>query len=253
MIKLGVLGAGGRMGRRIIELANADKDFEVTVALERKGHPLSGKEIDTSASLSVNGERSRTIERLKISSNPDGIFLVDAVIDFTIPQASTENLGYVLKYKKPLVLGTTGFSDEELGRIKEAAKAIPVVFSPNMSIGVNLLFDLAGEVAGKLGGAYDIEIVEAHHKAKKDAPSGTAKKLAQGIADATGRNIAVHAVRAGDIIGDHTIIYAGNQERIEIKHQAHSRDVFAIGALRAVKWIVHKPAGLYSIRDVLKI
>lgn len=236
MIKLGVLGAGGRMGRRIIELAHTDKDFEVIVALEKRGHHLSGKEIG----------------RLRLSSNPDGIFLVDAVIDFTVPQATMENLDYVLKYKKPLVLGTTGFNENETAKIKEASKDIPIVFSPNMSIGVNLLFDLAADVARKLGGAYDIEIVEAHHKAKKDAPSGTAKKLAQGIADATGRNIAVHALRAGDIIGDHTIIYAGNQERLEIKHQAHSRDVFAIGALRAAKWIINKPAGLYSIQDVLK-
>jgi 4-hydroxy-tetrahydrodipicolinate reductase len=236
MIKLGVLGAGGRMGRRIIELAKEDKDFEVMLALERRGHPMVGKELGA----------------IKVSSSADGIFLVDAVVDFTLPDAAVENLNYVLKYKKPLVLGTTGFKDTQIDKIEEAAKSIAIIFSPNMSIGVNLLFGLVGDVAQKLGSAYDIEIVEAHHKAKKDAPSGTAKKMAQAIADATGRNIAVHAIRAGDIIGDHTIVYAGNQERIEIKHQAHSRDVFAIGALRAMKWLVHKPAGLYSMQDVLK-
>lgn len=224
------------MGRRIVELALHDKEFDVMLALEKRGNPLSGKNID----------------KVKISSNPDGIFLVDAVIDFTIPEASMENLEYILKYKKPLVLATTGFKEEEIRKINEASKIVPIVFSPNMSIGVNLLFDIAGEVAKKLGIAYDIEIVEAHHKAKKDAPSGTAKKLGQVIANAVNRNITIHAIRAGDIIGDHTIIYAGNGERIEIKHQAHSRDVFAIGALKAAKWIVKRSAGLYSMQDVLK-
>ena len=236
MIKLGVLGAGGRMGRRIIELALDDKEFEVTLALEKRGHPLSGS----------------SIHKVKISSATDGIFLVDVVIDFTLAQATIENLDYVLKYKKPLVLGTTGFSQEQVNKIGESAKDIPIVFSPNMSIGVNLVFSLAGEIAKKLGERYDIEIVEAHHKAKKDAPSGTARELAKLIADETGRNVPVHSLRAGDIVGDHTVIYAGNGERIEIKHQAHSRDVFALGALRAAKWIAGRPAGLYSMQDVLK-
>lgn len=234
-IKLGVLGAGGKMGRRIIELALNDKELEVILALERKGHHLIGKSID----------------KVKISSSPDGIFLTDAIIDFTIPEASMENLAYCLQYQKPLVLATTGFNEEQTAKIRDAARFIAIVFSPNMSIGVNLLFGIVGEIARKLGPAYDIEMVEAHHKAKKDAPSGTAKKLAQVIADDTGRNIPVHAVRAGDIIGDHTVIYAGMGERIEIKHQAHSRDVFALGALKAVKWVAKKPAGLYSMQDVL--
>ena len=236
MIKLGVLGAGGRMGRRIIELALNDKELEVILALERKGHHLIGKNID----------------KVKISSTPDGIFLADAIIDFTIPEASMENLAYVLQYKKPLVLATTGFNEEQTAKIRDAAKSIAIVFSPNMSIGINLLFDIVGEIAKKLGPGYDIEMVEAHHKAKKDAPSGTAKKLAQVIANDTARIITVHAVRAGDIIGDHTVIYAGMGERIEIKHQAHSRDVFVLGALKAVKWVAKKPAGLYSMQDVLK-
>lgn len=236
MIKLGVLGAGGRMGKRIIELASGDKELEVILALERKGHYLIGKNID----------------KVKISSTSDGIFLTDAIIDFTVPEASLENLAYCLQYKKPLVLATTGFSQEQTVKIHDAAKVIPVVFSPNMSIGVNLLFGVVGEIARRLGPGYDIEMVEAHHKAKKDAPSGTAKKLAQVIADETGRNIPVHAIRAGDIVGDHTIIYAGMGERIEIKHQAHSRDVFALGALKAAKWVANKGAGLYSMQDVLK-
>lgn len=236
MIKLGVIGVGGRMGRRIIELARGDKAFDVLLALERRGHPIIGKEIGT----------------VKISSNSDGIFLVDVIVDFTTPDASIDNLNYVLKYKKSLVLGTTGFSKEQVNKIKDASGKIPILFSPNMSIGINLLFGTVGEVAKRLGDSYDIEIVEAHHRAKKDAPSGTAKKFAQVLRDITGRDMPVHAIRAGDIIGDHIIVYAGNQERIEIKHQAHSRDVFAIGALKAAKWVVGKPAGLYSMQDVLK-
>ena len=232
MIKLGVLGAGGRMGRRIIELALNDKELEVILALERKGHHLIGKNID----------------KVKISSTPDGIFLADAIIDFTIPEASMENLAYVLQYKKPLVLATTGFNEEQTAKIRDAAKSIAIVFSPNMSIGINLLFDIVGEIAKKLGPGYDIEMVEAHHKAKKDAPSGTAKKLAQVIANDTARIITVHAVRAGDIIGDHTVIYAGMGERIEIKHQAHSRDVFVLGALKAVKWVAKKPPAYIRCR-----
>ena len=121
-----------------------------------------------------------------------------------------------------------------------------------MSVGVNVLFSVLPEIAKKLGQDYNIEIVEAHHKAKKDAPSGTAKKFAQILADATQKEIPTHAIRLGDIVGDHTIIFCGNSERIEIKHQAHSRDLFAIGALKAAKWVFGKPAGLYSMQDVLK-
>ena len=154
MIKLGVLGAGGRMGRRIIELALNDKELEVILALERKGHHLIGKNID----------------KVKISSTPDGIFLADAIIDFTIPEASMENLAYCLQYNKPLVLATTGFNEEQTVKIRDAAKSIAIVFSPNMSVGVNLLFGVVGEIAKKLGPGYDIEMVEAHHKAKKTLP-----------------------------------------------------------------------------------
>lgn len=235
MIKLGVLGVTGKMGRRIIGLAGKDRDFEVLLALEKRGTPIIGEKIGD----------------LKISSNPDGIFLIDVAVDFTAAEASVENLNYVLKYKKALVLGTTGFNESQIKTIEEASKKIPIVFSANMSIGMNLLFRVAGEVASNLGAAYDIELVEAHHKAKKDAPSGTAKKLQQVLSLASGKDIPAHAIRAGDIIGDHTIIYAGNHERIEIKHQAHSRDVFAIGALKAAKWVAKKGAGLYTMQDVL--
>ena len=236
MIKLGIAGVCGKMGRRIFELACNDKDFEITLALEKKGTPLIGKELG----------------KLKISSSPDGLFLVDVFVDFTTPEATQGNLDYVARYKKALVLGTTGLNDTQLKKLEEVSHLVPVVFSPNMSVGVNVLFAILPEIAKRLGPDYSIEIVEAHHKTKKDAPSGTAKKFSQVLADTAGKEIPIHAVRLGDIVGDHTIIFCGNSERIEIKHQAHSRDLFALGALKAAKWVMGRPAGLYSMQDVLK-
>ena len=236
MIKLGIAGVYGKMGRRIFELACKDKDFEVTLALEKKGTPQIGKELG----------------KLKISSGPDGLFLVDVFVDFTLPEATEVNLDYVARYKKAAVIGTTGLNDAQLKKVEEISKIVPIVFSPNMSVGVNVLFSILPEITKRLGPDYSIEIVEAHHKAKKDAPSGTAKKFGQILADTTNREIPIHAIRLGDIVGDHTIIFCGNSERIEIKHQAHSRDLFALGALKATKWVMGKPAGLYSMQEVLK-
>lgn len=235
MIKLGIAGACGKMGRRIFELAGHDKDIEVALVLEKKGTPLIGKEM----------------ARLKVSSNPDGLFLVDVLVDFTSPEATDEHLDYVAKYKKALVLGTTGLTDAQRNKVEEVSKIVPVVFSPNMSIGVNVLFSILPEIARRLGPDYSVEIIEAHHKAKKDAPSGTARKMAEVITQATKKDVPMHSLRLGDIFGDHTVVFCGNSERIEIKHQAHSRDLFAVGALKAVKWIFNKPAGLYSMQDVL--
>jgi len=236
MIKLGIAGVCGRMGRRIFELASQDREFELMLALEKKGTPMIGRDLG----------------KLKISSSPDGIFLIDVFVDFTLPEATEINLDYVAKYKKALALGTTGLNDTQLKKVEEVSKIIPVVFSPNMSVGVNVLFALLPEIAKRLGPDYNIEIVEAHHKRKLDAPSGTAKKFGQILADITKKEIPIHAIRLGDIVGDHTIVFCGNSERIEIKHQAHSRDLFAVGALKAAKWVFGKPPGLYSMQDVLK-
>jgi 4-hydroxy-tetrahydrodipicolinate reductase len=236
MIKLGIAGVCGKMGRRIYELASYDKDFEVALALEKKGTPVIGKELG----------------KIKVSSSPDGVFLIDVFVDFTMPEGTEVNLDYVARYKKALVLGTTGLSEAQIKKVEEIAQVVPVVFSPNMAIGVNVLFAMLPEIAKRLGSDYSVEIVEAHHRGKKDAPSGTAKKFAQILADVTRKEIPTHAIRLGDIVGDHTIIFCGNSERIEIKHQAHTRDLFAVGALRAAKWIVGKPAGLYSMQDVLR-
>ena len=236
MIKLGIAGACGKMGRRIYELAGQDKDLEVALALEKKGTPLIGKDLG----------------RIKVSSNLDGLFLIDVLVDFTLPEAIDTHLDYVAKYKKALVLGTTGLSDAQKSKVEEIAKIVPIVFTPNMSVGMNVLFFILPEIAKKLGSDYSVEIVEAHHKAKKDAPSGTAKKLAEVISQVTKKDVPLHSIRLGDIFGDHEIVFCGNSERIQIKHQAHSRDLFAVGALKAVKWIFGKTAGLYSMQDVLK-
>ncbi|MDD4953732.1 MAG: 4-hydroxy-tetrahydrodipicolinate reductase [Candidatus Omnitrophica bacterium] len=236
MIKLGIAGVCGKMGRRIFELASHDKDFEVALALEKKGTPMIGRELG----------------KIKISSTSDGMFLVDVFVDFTTPDATEINLDYIARYKKAAVIGTTGLSENQLKKIEEISRVVPVVLSPNMSVGVNVLFSMLPQIAKNLGPDYSIEIVEAHHKGKKDAPSGTAKKFAQVLADTTNREIPTHAIRLGDIVGDHTIIFCGNSERIEIKHQAHTRDLFAVGALKAAKWVATKPAGLYSMQDVLR-
>ena len=169
-----------------------------------------------------------------------------------MPEATEANLDYVAKYKTALILGTTGLSDAQISKVEEISRVVPVVFTPNMAIGVNVLFTMLPQIAKRLGPDYSMEIVEAHHKSKKDAPSGTAKKMIEVLSEATGRQIPAHSIRLGDIVGDHTVIFCGNSERIEIKHQAHSRDLFALGALRAAKWIFGKPAGLYSMQDVLK-
>ncbi|MBP7836000.1 MAG: 4-hydroxy-tetrahydrodipicolinate reductase [Candidatus Omnitrophica bacterium] len=236
MIKLGVCGVCGKMGRRIFELASRDADFELALALEKRGTPAIGRDIG----------------KLKISSSPDGLFLIDVLVDFTVPEAAEISLDYAAKYKKALVLGTTGLNDVQVKKVEEVSRVVPVVFTPNMAIGVNVLFGILPLLAGKLGPDYNIEIVEAHHKTKKDAPSGTAKKMLEILSEATGKQVPAHSIRLGDIIGDHTVIFCGNSERIEIKHQAHSRDLFALGALKAAKWIFGKPAGLYSMQDVLK-
>jgi len=235
MIKLGIAGVCGKMGKRIFELACLDSGFEVTLALEKKETPMIAKDLG----------------KIKVSDNPDGVFSVDVFVDFTTPEATETNMDYLAKYNKAYVLGTTGLNDTQLKKVKEISKVIPVVFSPNMSIGVNVLFTILPEIARRLGPDYSIEIVEAHHEAKKDAPSGTAKKFSQILVDTTGKEVPTHAIRLGDIVGEHTIIFCGNSERIEIKHQAHTRDLFASGALKAAKWIMGKPVGLYSMQDVL--
>ena len=240
MINLIISGVLGRMGSRILALATQDPDFKIVGALEAKGSPAIEQEI--LPGLKVTDELEPLLEKGEV------------LVEFTTPEATLGHLDKVAPAKKAMVIGTTGFSSEQLMRIQRIAKIIPVVLSPNMSIGVNVLFGLAAEAAKRLGPGYDIEIIEAHHRHKKDAPSGTAKKLTEEIANSVGKKaeqIPTHAIRAGDIVGDHTVIYAGVGERIELIHRAQSRDTFAQGALRAAKFVVGQRPGLYNMKDVL--
>ena len=240
-VKLAVCGALGRMGSRIAALAENDARFEVVA------------KVDRSDNLS------------------EVLPLVQVVIDFTAPESTAGIAERTAQAKKALVVGTTGLSSGGVQKLRSLSRRIPLVFSPNMSVGVNTLFKLV-EAAAKTLAHYDIEIVEAHHNLKKDAPSGTAMKLADIAAEFSGRlakdfvygrrgivgprtkkEIGISAVRGGDIVGDHTVFLAGPGERLELTHRAHSRDAFAAGALQAAAWVVHQKPGFYSMRDVLKI
>ncbi|MCX7723618.1 MAG: 4-hydroxy-tetrahydrodipicolinate reductase [Thermodesulfovibrio sp.] len=266
MIKTTVCGAAGRMGSRIIALSKEYPELKIIGAIEAKNNPKVGTDAGLVAGI---GQLD-----VKIDDNLENVISgTDVVVNFTYPEATLEHLEIVKKFKKAMVIGTTGFNSEQLSIIQKASEEIPIVLSPNMSIGVNLLFKILKDVAKVLGDDYDIEIVEAHHRMKKDAPSGTALKMAKVIAEALNRNldevavyarkgiigertkkeIGIQTIRAGDIVGEHTVIFGGLGERIEITHKASSRDTFARGALKAVIWLYGKPAGLYDMGDVLGI
>jgi 4-hydroxy-tetrahydrodipicolinate reductase len=264
MIKIGVAGAAGKMGSRIAALLKEYEGLQLAAAFERTGHKDVGKDIGTIVGIGETG--------IKLS---DGIAKiidsVDLIIDFTSIESTKQNLRTAAAGGKAMVIGTTGLSTEDLKEIAPLAGSIPCVMASNMSLGVNLLLKVLQDVARVLGDDYDIEIVEAHHRLKKDAPSGTALKMAQVIAEAVNRNldevavyarkgiigqrtrkeIGIQTVRAGDIVGEHTVLFGGLGERIEITHKASSRDTFARGALKAALWLAGKPAGLYDMQDVL--
>ncbi len=266
MIKLTVCGAAGRMGSRIIALSKENEKLKLVGAIESKANSKLGLDAGVVAGM---GEMN-----VNITDNLEKVIRdTDVVVDFTSPEATLEHLEIVEKNKKSIVIGTTGFSNEQITKIQKVAQKIPIVLSPNMSIGVNLLFKILKDVAKVLGDDYDIEIIEAHHRMKKDAPSGTAIKMAKVIAEAVGRNfdevavyarkgiigertkkeIGIQTVRAGDIVGEHTVLFGGLGERIEIIHKASSRDTFARGALKAAVWLHGKSAGFYDMGDVLGI
>ena len=243
MIKLVISGIAGKMGKRIGLLASDDKDFKITGALETAGNPTIGKDVGEVIGTGKTG--------IKVSSDLSEVSDGSVLIEFTSPQATIIHLGEAIKKNIAMVIGTTALGEEDIKIIKKASSKIPIVFSPNMSIGANLLFELAEEVAKKLNNNYEIEIIEAHHSQKKDAPSGTAKKLQESVFASRKKMPVVHSIRVGDIVGDHTVIFAGNAERIELTHRAHSRDNFAKGALDAAKYLSNKKTGLYDMRDVL--
>lgn len=248
-IKLVIAGCCGRMGSRIAALALNDSAFAVAGAIEGKAHPAIGQDLGLLLGNKALGIRVTT-------DGHEALQHGEVLIEFTTPEATIEHVPLAKQLKKPMVIGTTGLSDAQRAVIVDAAKTIPIVLSPNMSVGVSLLFELVQTAAKRLGLAYDVEIIEAHHRVKKDSPSGTAKRLAEVLAASrkqSADHIPVHAVRAGDIIGDHQVIFAGPSERLELVHRAQSRDVFALGALRAARFVVGKrPAGLYDMNHVLQ-
>jgi 4-hydroxy-tetrahydrodipicolinate reductase len=244
MVKIVISGICGKMGKSIAVLAGNDKEFEIIGALEVEGSPCIGKYIGETIGVgNVNKKVVSGLDKIE-----DGF---DALIEFTSPKATLVHLETAIQKRVGMVIGTTGFSAGEINSIKEASEKIPIVFSPNMSVGVNVLFKISSELAKLLGSDYEIEIVEAHHNQKKDAPSGTAKKLGEVIMQATKKMPPIHSIRAGDIVGDHTIVFAGRSERIELTHRAHSRDTFSKGALLAAKFLIGKKSGLYDMNDVI--
>jgi len=261
MIEMAVNGAAGRMGQRLVALIAGDPACTLVAALEGQDHPRLGED----AGRVAGGES------LGIPLAHDLTTAPDVLVDFSTPAAILERLDVCSRNRIGMVIGTTGLTDEDLKQIQTAAHQTAVLVEPNMSLGINLLYDLAAQAACALTDAFDVEIVETHHRFKADAPSGTALALARTVCEATDRRfektvvfgreghtgvrptgeIGIHAVRAGDVVGEHRLIFSGLGERVELVHVAHTRDAFARGALRAAKVIARSPAGLYTMRDVL--
>jgi 4-hydroxy-tetrahydrodipicolinate reductase len=261
--KLIVCGGAGRMGKRIISLAIEAGEFDIIAAIESQDHPDIGKDAGI---LAGSGP---------IDVKLDSVYpaAADVVIDFSLPAAVDKTIDYCTESGAALVLGTTGLSDEQRQKIETASEKVPVIYGTNMSVGMNILFSLVGKVASMVGEEYDIEIIEQHHRFKKDAPSGSALTLAENICSTTGREfpgllvhgrsgkdalrekgtVGMHSIRAGDITGVHSVIFGTLGEELTLNHTAHSRDTFALGALRAAKWLTGKEPGLYSMADVLGI
>lgn len=264
MINAIVVGAAGRMGGRLISLIKDSTALRLSGAVETPGHRAIGGDAGEQAGCGLLG--------VAITDHlPTLLQRGEVVIDFSSPASSLANLGDVAKQRRAMVIGTTGFTPQESDELQRLAQQVPCVFSPNMSVGVNVLFKVLAEIARTLGDEYDIEVIDAHHRLKKDAPSGTAMKIAEVLAHAMSRDlgqvgvyerhgmigertrqeIGVQTIRAGDIVGDHTVLFGGMGERIEVTHRAHSRDAFARGAIRAAEWVVAQPPGLYDMLDVL--
>ena len=263
MIKLTMMGANGRMGRRIMDLAYRADDFEVACGLDADqfaGQTITlGAETDSPGSITLTSDMRAAVEA------------ADVVIDFSAPGPSIAMGAIAHETKTPIVIGTTGFDNDQRAQFEAWGKDLPIVLAPNMSVGVNLLFMLTSLVSKTLGLDYNCEISEIHHNQKKDAPSGTAVRLAERAAEGLGlsydndvahgregmvgarpRNeIGMHTLRGGDVVGEHTVSFIGQGERVELVHKAHSRDTFAAGALVAARFAVKADAGLYDMQDVL--
>ncbi len=254
-MKLAIAGAGGRMGQALVAAVLADRELQLAAALDAAGSPALG----------------RSAGPVKVGADLAVLAAVDALVDFTRPEGTLAHLDACLRLGKSMVIGTTGFNEAQKARLGDGGKRIAIVQSPNFAIGVNVVFRLAQTAAKALGDAYDVEIVEAHHRHKVDAPSGTALMLGELVAKALGRDlgtvathgregdtgerpakaIGFHAIRGGDIVGEHTVIFAGAGERVEVGVRSQSRMTYAAGALRAAKWLQGRAPGLYDMFDVL--
>ena len=264
MTRIAVVGAAGRMGKTLIEACHQAEGVELTVATEQPSSSLIGADAGEVAGIGKNGV-------IIAPSLDQAAQDIDVLIDFTRPEPCLAHLAWCVEYGKKMVIGTTGFDDAGKATIAKAAETIAIVFAPNMSVGVNLCLKLLDIAAKVLGDSVDIEIIEAHHRHKIDAPSGTALRMGEVVANALGRDlkeVAVYGregitgererptigfatVRAGDVVGDHTVLFADVGERVEITHKASSRMTFAKGAVRAASWLQDKPNGLYDMQDVL--
>lgn len=262
-VRIGIVGAGGRMGRMLIEATLKDEEAVLGAVFDVPGSPAIGK---------TAGELVGLPSEVRVGGDvAAGLADCDCLIDFTRPQGTLGHLELCRKAGVAMVIGTTGFEAEGKEKIAEAAKDIPVVFAPNMAVGVNLVFKLLDTAARILNQGYDIEVVEAHHRMKVDAPSGTALRMGEVVAGALGRDLAECAVygregvtgerdpstigfatvRGGDIVGDHTVMFCGIGERVEISHKAGSRMPYALGSLRAARFLASKKNGLFDMQDVL--
>jgi 4-hydroxy-tetrahydrodipicolinate reductase len=263
-IELVVAGAAGRMGGRLVALARDAPDLRVVGAFVRAGHPAIGRDAGEVAGVGAVG--------IAVVADPAPLLTRDRVlVEFTTPEATLAHVRLAARQGARAVVGTTGLSPTQVAELADLGRKTAIVFSPNTSVGVNLAFRVLAVMARALGEAYDVEITEIHHRLKKDAPSGTATKMAEVIAEALGRRldevgiygrhglvgqrgakeIGVHALRGGDIAGEHTVVFSSLGERLELTHRAHSRDTFAHGALRAARWVSAAPPGLHSMHDVL--
>lgn len=263
-IKIGVIGAGGRMGRMLIEAVKDNSQTTLSAAIERTGSSLVGADAGEVAA----------IERLNVKIVDDLVAVIDKIdvlIDFSLPEATEQNMQTCAEHKVAMVIGTTGFNEPQEQVLSEASKHIPIVYAGNYSTGVNLSLKLLAMAAKAFGNDADVEIIEAHHKHKVDAPSGTAYMMAEAVAEARGQNlkdvaiygregqtgareqgaIGIHAIRGGEIIGDHTVMFIADGEVVEITHRARARMTFATGAVRATIWVTQQDKGQYNMQDVL--
>jgi len=263
MTKVAILGAAGRMGIALTRYARQLENLKVVTAIEQQGNPTIGKDAGTVAGLCEIG--------VKITDDPKAIANADVLIDFTFHTAVPENAKIAADFGKPIVIGTTGLNNEESAIIRKAAENIPIVWAPNMSLGINLLFATVKKAASVLGTVYRVEIDETHHVHKKDAPSGTALRLGKEVAGGRGQDFAsvmahdlegsdreypegtivIRSHREGEVVGDHTVSFENQGEKIEFTHHAWSRNAFALGALHAAQWIIGRKPGIYDMQDVL--